>query len=108
MNQTAIPQYLPSAPVVAPIARRPNPDPAFIHQQLAGNTYNHNNGWGEPSTTYTSASSSVEVGSSNYGGGSTHGEGSSAYYGHPADNTWDGFQDRQRQLWSSSYSGQPT
>ncbi|PBK66064.1 hypothetical protein ARMSODRAFT_1048629 [Armillaria solidipes] len=108
MNQTAIPQYLPSAPIVAPIARRPNPDPAFTHQQLAGNTYNHNNSWGGLSATHASASSSVEVGSSNHGGGSTHGGGSSAYYEHPAENTWDDSQYRQHQLWSSGYSGQPS
>ncbi|KAK0216813.1 hypothetical protein IW262DRAFT_1393660 [Armillaria fumosa] len=105
MNQAVIPQYLPSTPIAAPIAHRPDPvATSFIHHQLNRNT--HNQGWGEPSTIHTSASSSVEVGSFNYGGGSTHGEGSSAYYGHPAENTWDGFQDHQRQPWSSGHSGQ--
>ncbi|PBK89614.1 hypothetical protein ARMGADRAFT_1033149 [Armillaria gallica] len=94
MNQTAIPQHLPSAPVVAPVAHRPNPVTVlFTHHQLDGNIYNHNNGWGEPSTSHASTSSSVEVGSS-------------AYYEHPAENTWDDSRDRQHQLWSSGYSGQ--
>ncbi|KAK0216808.1 hypothetical protein IW262DRAFT_1506813 [Armillaria fumosa] len=104
-NQPTTPQYLPSAPIVAPIAYRPNPvATSFTYHQLDENTYDQ--GWGEPSTTYTSASSSLEVGTSNYGGRCTQGERSSAYYGHPAESTWDGFQDHQHQPWSSGYSGQ--
>ncbi|KAK0487995.1 hypothetical protein EDD18DRAFT_648077 [Armillaria luteobubalina] len=96
MNQTAIPQYRSSAPTVAPIARHPDPvATSLTYHQLDDNTYDQ--GWGE-SSTYTSASSSLEVGTSNYGGGSIQGEGSSAYYGHPAENTWDGFQESQHQF----------
>ncbi|KAK0475778.1 hypothetical protein IW261DRAFT_1492899 [Armillaria novae-zelandiae] len=105
MDRPTTPQYLPSAPVAVPIAHRPNPVATLLtHHQFDGNTYNQ--GLGELSTVHTSASSSTEVGSFNYGGGSTHGEGSSAYYGHPAESTWDGFQDNQRQFWSSDHSGQ--
>ncbi|KAK0435689.1 uncharacterized protein EV420DRAFT_1592664 [Desarmillaria tabescens] len=98
MNQAVIPQYLPSAPAAAPVVHRPNPTTAsFTHHQHDGNTYNHNNGWGEPSTTYASSSSFAEIGSSNHDAGSnnhgrapTHDGGPSTYYELPAENTWDG------------------
>ncbi|SJL09056.1 uncharacterized protein ARMOST_12432 [Armillaria ostoyae] len=108
MNQTAIPQYLPSAPIVAPIARHPNlVATSFTHHQLGGNIYNQ--GWGEPLASHASASSSVGVGSSSLEVGlPNHGGGSSIYYEHPPENTWDGSQYRQHQLWSSGYSGQPS
>ncbi|KAK0487994.1 hypothetical protein EDD18DRAFT_1191718 [Armillaria luteobubalina] len=89
-NQPTTPQYLPSAPVVVPIAHRPNPVATLLtHHQFDGSTYNQ--GLDELLTVHTSAS--MELGSFNYSGGSTHGEGSSTYYGQPAENTWDGFQD---------------
>ncbi|KAK0183681.1 hypothetical protein F5146DRAFT_708287 [Armillaria mellea] len=88
MNQPAMPQYFSSAPVVAPVAHHPNPATvSFTPYQLDGNIHNHNSGWAEPSTTYTSASSSVEVVSSSRAGGSTYGGGSSPRYQHPAENT---------------------
>ncbi|KAK0436836.1 uncharacterized protein EV420DRAFT_1652372 [Desarmillaria tabescens] len=99
MNQAAaITQYLPSAPVAAPVARCLNPVTTLsTHHWLDGDTYNRNNGWGEPSTMYASSSSFVEVGSSNHGAGSNshgrepnHDGEPSTCYEFPPENIWDG------------------
>ncbi|KAK0234959.1 hypothetical protein EDD85DRAFT_954470 [Armillaria nabsnona] len=87
MNPTAILQYLPSVPAVAPTAHGLNPLPvAFYRHELDANADVRND------ASHSSAASSMEVGSS------TGKREFLPYYERPAPNTWDDLQYHQRQL----------